>query len=62
MKDFKRIFIYSLLFLFTINIGVIAQAPPGDVGAPIDGGVGFLLAAGVAYAVNRLWKQKKKIN
>jgi len=36
--------------------------PPdtGDPGAPIDGGLGFLLAAGVGYGANKLRKYRKE--
>lgn len=36
--------------------------PPPPDGIPIDGGVGFLIAGGVAYGASRLrskWKQDK---
>ncbi len=51
--------VFILLPAFVQN--AIAQStppppPPQDV--PIDGGLGFLLAAGVAYAAKRLYKSR----
>ncbi len=31
----------------------------GGGGVPIDGGIGFLAAAGVAYGAKKLWEKKK---
>ena len=50
---FLVVFVLSPAFVQT----AIAQPPPPDpVDIPIDGGLGFLLAAGVAYAAKRLYK------
>jgi hypothetical protein len=53
--SFVVVFVLSPAFVQT----AIAQPPPPppqDI--PIDGGLGFLLAAGVAYAARRLYKNK----
>lgn len=52
---FVVLFILSPVFVQT----AIAQPPPPDPQEiPIDGGLGFLLAAGVAYAAKRLYNNK----
>ena len=52
---FLVVFILSPAFVQT----AIAQPPPPPVeDIPIDGGLGFLLAAGVAYAAKRLYKNR----
>lgn len=55
------IFVISALMLFLPDIST-AQPPPALPGAPdqapIDGGVGLLVAAGAAYA----WKKLRKEN
>ena len=52
-----------VVVLFIANI---ATAQPGDPGGdpdiPIDGGIGFLLAAGALYGAKRIYDVKKKIN
>jgi hypothetical protein len=62
----KLIKLLSICFLLCVPIFTQAQDPgfpedgenpPGEV--PIDGGVGFLIAAGVAYGIK---KSKKKID
>ncbi len=53
--SFVVVFVLSPVFIQT----AIAQPPPPppqDI--PIDGGLGFLLAAGVAYAAKRLYKNR----
>jgi hypothetical protein len=53
--SFIVIFVLSPAFVQT----AIAQAPPPTpVDIPIDGGLGFLLAAGVAYAAKKLYKNR----
>ncbi len=36
------------------------NAGGGGGGVPIDGGIGFLAAAGVAYGAKKLWEKKKE--
>ncbi|MDF1551175.1 MAG: hypothetical protein P1P88_25365, partial [Bacteroidales bacterium] len=56
---FLVVFILSPIFVQT----AIAQPPPPDAEPiPIDGGLGFLLAAGVAYAAKRLYSSQDKEN
>jgi hypothetical protein len=52
---FIVVFVLSPTFVQT----AIAQPPPiPPEEIPIDGGLGFLLAAGVAYAAKRLYKNR----
>lgn len=56
--------IYCLLFLLLI-IGISSHAQPPDIGgdvdgAPIDGGLSLLVAAGVGYGARKL-KQRRKV-
>ena len=69
MKQFsKLVFTLSLFFLslFFIPFTSFAQSPgdPGDPGgdpdAPIDGGIGVLLVAGVLYGIHKLRVEKKR--
>ena len=54
---FISIFVLSPLFVQT----VIAQPPPPPpVEIPIDGGLGFLLAAGVGYAAKKLYASRNE--
>ncbi len=54
---FLLIFVLSPLFVQTI---VAQPPPPPPVDIPIDGGLSFLLAAGVAYAAKRLYKDRDR--
>lgn len=72
MKNIIKILFISVLI--SVGISALAQAPPpppgnprtggggsdGPVGAPIDGGLGILLALGAAYGGKRLLKTRKK--
>ena len=52
------ILILSLLF---VSINLNAQPPdPVDIDAPVDGGLSFLIATGIGFAVKR-FKQKKSL-
>ena len=59
------IFICLLVISFAV-LPFIASAqigppdPDGDPDAPIDGGVGILVAAGVAYGVKRFRDERRK--
>lgn len=56
-----------ICFHFFTPINSFAQGPgdPGDPGgdpdAPIDGGVGLLLAAGVLYGIKVVRDEKRKV-
>lgn len=52
-----RIALFLIMCLF-ISVDIFAQGPGGDPGGdpdliPVDGGLGFLLAAGVGYGVKK---------
>ena len=53
----QKLFIY--LVLFFAPIVVFAQADP-DRNAPIDGGLGLLIAAGIGYGIKKYKDQRKK--
>ena len=36
------------------------ESPTGNPGVPVDGGLGFLLAAGLGYGANRLRKNRQQ--
>jgi hypothetical protein len=69
MKTVKIVFV-SLLFIASMH--AIADPPlppsdpsgggsgPGPVGAPIDGGLGILMAMGAAYGGGKYFKEWKK--
>ncbi len=48
-----------MIILFVITI-LPAMAQGGPPATPIDGGLSFLLAAGGAYGIKRLMKNKQK--
>jgi len=61
----KKIIIVSmLLMLFMIGPefmkSAIAQPPPPDpIAIPIDGGLGLLIAAGIAYGAKKLYNSEE---
>ncbi len=56
-------YILFTLFFVTLSLNVMAQGPPdpptdpGDV--PIDGGLSFLVAGGIAYGAYQYKKRKQ---
>lgn len=53
------------LFIFLIFLSIIANAQSNDPGlpgddpdVPIDGGIGFLIAAGIVYGAKKLQETK----
>ena len=62
-REFKQIYYMKKLLLFSFLIFASFQlfaqpVPPAPI--PIDGGIGFLVAAGVGYGVSRLRKRKEE--
>ena len=61
MTFYNIIFRVSLLMIVLLFVADLAMGQPGlpssPSQAPIDGGLGFLAAGGVAYAVNKLRKR-----
>ncbi len=57
----KRYLIYVFiagLFILTLPVSLMAQG--GPPATPIDGGLSLLLAAGGAYGIRQIVKNKKK--
>ena len=59
-----RIALFLIMCLF-ISVDIFAQGPGGDPGGdpdliPVDGGLGFLLAAGVGYGVKKAREYRRK--
>ena len=57
----------AILILVFLLLNVFAMAQPGDPGGdpdqgviPIDGGVGFLIAAGAAFGAKKVFDISKK--
>jgi hypothetical protein len=51
----------ALMLISSINAFSQADDPAdGDGTVPVDGGLSLLLAAGAAYAGNRLYRQQRK--
>ena len=62
---YKKPALLIVVFLLTFTTGVMAQPddngedpPPNDI--PIDGGLAFLLAAGVGYGVKKVRDSRKQ--
>ena len=59
----KHFALILFLILISLNEGFAQIPPPPDPGAiPIDGGIGFLIAAGIAYGAKKthdIGKKKK---
>ena len=73
MKIIKKyILLIPVIFAFSILSLVVFADPPdpppvpgghgggGNVGAPIDGGVGILLVLGFGYGCRKIFQMKKK--
>jgi len=56
----KKIFTL-LMLIFSLNAFSQAEDPAdGDGTVPVDGGLSLLMAAGAAYAGNRLYRHSRK--
>ncbi len=69
MKVLKVILTVSLILI--VNQVLLSAPPPPPAGSascwpppcvPIDGGISFLIAAGVAYGAKKLYNSKKSSN
>ena len=68
MKKYRKWFlVLTVLFVVFSVLPETIQAQPnvttdnGDPDAPIDGGVGILVAAGVIYGIKKIKEKKKEI-
>ena len=61
------VIIFSIFFIATNSFGQgpsdpgFPSDPGGDPDAPIDGGVGLLLVAGVLYGIKKVREERKKL-
>lgn len=62
----KKHLITLTLFLVATVSAFAQDLPPGDTGlfeevqdVPVDGGLGFLLAAGIGYGIKKLYSKKQ---
>lgn len=58
LKILSFIVVFALSPMF-VQTAIAQPPPPPPEDIPIDGGLGFLLAAGVAYAAKRLYRNNK---
>ena len=68
-KIFINLLVLSVLMIILTFLPVLAHAQitdpgcdPLDPGCPIDGGLSFLLAAGVGYGIKKVRDSRKKQN
>lgn len=62
LKNIKNSILILCLLIIILTIPTIVNAqidPGGDPDAPIDGGLGILLLAGIGYGVKKLRDNKK---
>lgn len=73
LKLLMRMAVLTVVFLLTCSVGAMAQGPEpppscgGDTGepcsdVPLDGGLAFLLAAGVGYGVKKVKDSHRQEN
>ncbi len=64
-ETMKKVMFIMLVLLTVPVIHALAGSGPaglgGDAGAPIDGGISFLVAAGVGYGVKKARAARKKV-
>lgn len=54
-KNSRKLF---LMLSFGLISNMVFAAPPPPPGLPIDGGLGFLIAAGLIYGVSKFRKKE----
>ena len=65
MKKFLTIFVFVVIFILApvfVQVSIAGGAPPPPptpVPIPIDGGLSFLLAAGVGYVAKKLYSNRE---
>ena len=67
LKNRKIVVFMFVVFFLLIGLQLLADPNPPDSpvpqppnGAPIDGGLSFLIAAGVAYGSKKLFNKRKQ--
>ena len=63
MNKYLTIVVFLLIFILSptfVQTTIAQPPPPPPVEIPIDGGLGFLLAAGVAYAAKKLYNSRNE--
>ncbi len=70
MKQTKLMIRFFLVVVFCLSAAMVFAQNPGDPGGnpggnpigaiPVDGGLAFLLAAGVGYGAKKAYDRKKK--
>lgn len=63
MKKFRNVLILLSLLVIIICLPTLLYAQPdpnGDPDAPIDGGLGILIAAGIGYGIKKRMDHRKK--
>lgn len=61
MNKYFTILVFIVVFVLSpafVQTAIAGPPPPPPPQVPIDGGLGVLLAAGVAYAAKRLYKNR----
>jgi hypothetical protein len=61
MNKFLSILIFLIVFVLSpafVQTTIAQPPPPEGEEIPIDGGLGFLLVAGAAYAAKKLYKNR----
>jgi len=64
MKNYVMVLILILIFMMAspfIELAMSQPPPPDPDGVPIDGGLGFLLAAGMLYGAKKLRSSQQEI-
>jgi hypothetical protein len=62
MKKFLTILTFIVIFILApafVQTAIAQPPPPDPVPIPIDGGLSFLLAAGIGYAAKKLYSGRK---
>jgi hypothetical protein len=61
MNKIFSILVFLLIFILCpmfVQTAIAQPPPPTPVAIPLDGGLGFLLVAGAAYAAKKLYKNR----
>jgi hypothetical protein len=58
-KTVSKIFLILTFVICIVTLSIAQPPDPPDPTVPIDGGLGFLLAAGMIYGVHRFRKSRK---